>query len=86
MYIFGKAFARQGHSDKIFDIINYTFMILILLIVLYPLYFVVIASFSSPNEVAAGKVMLWIKGFNINFQKYGQVILTVLYIWWSVLL
>ena len=66
MYIFGKAFARQGHSDKIFDIINYTFMILILLIVLYPLYFVVIASFSSPNEVAAGKVMLWIKGFNIK--------------------
>ena len=66
MYIFGKAFARQGRSDKIFDIINYTFMILILLIVLYPLYFVVIASFSSPNEVAAGKVMLWIKGFNIK--------------------
>ena len=66
MYIFRKAFARQGRSDKIFDIINYTFMILILLIVLYPLYFVVIASFSSPNEVAAGKVMLWIKGFNIK--------------------
>jgi len=39
-------------------------MVLILLIVLYPLYFVVIASFSSPNEVAAGNVILWVKGFN----------------------
>lgn len=65
-YIFGKAFARQGRSDKIFDVINYTFMILILLIVLYPLYFVVIASFSSPNEVASGKVILWTKGFNVK--------------------
>ena len=66
MYIFGKAFAKQGRSDKIFDVINYTFMILILLIVLYPLYFVLIASFSSPNEVAAGKVTFWTKGFNIK--------------------
>ena len=63
-HIFGKAFARQGRSDKIFDVVNYTFMVLILLIVLYPLYFVVIASFSSPNEVAAGNVILWVKGFN----------------------
>lgn len=65
-HIFGKEFAKQGRSDKIFDIINYTFMIIILLIVIYPLYFVVIASFSSPNEVAAGNVTLWIKGFNIK--------------------
>lgn len=63
--MFGKAFWRQGRSDKIFDIVNYTFLLFILLVVLYPIYFVVIASFSSPNEVAAGKVTFFVKGFNL---------------------
>lgn len=63
--MFGKAFWRQGRSDKIFDIVNYTFLIFILLVVLYPIYFVVIASFSSPNEVAAGRVTFFVRGFNL---------------------
>lgn len=49
--------------DKGFDIVNYILMGLILLVIMYPLYFVVIASFSDPNYVNAGKTMLWIKGF-----------------------
>lgn len=63
--MFGKAFWRQGRSDKIFDVVNYTFLIFILLVVLYPIYFVVIASFSSPNEVAAGRVTFFVRGFNL---------------------
>ena len=42
---------RKNRSDKIFDIINYTLMILLFLAVAYPLYFVVIASVSDPNMV-----------------------------------
>lgn len=65
-YLFGREFARQTAADKTFDIINYTALLLLLGIVLYPLYFIVIASFSDPNEVAAGSVSFYIKGFNIK--------------------
>lgn len=65
-YLFGREFARQTATDKTFDIINYTALLLLLGIVLYPLYFIVIASFSDPNEVAAGSVSFYIKGFNIK--------------------
>lgn len=65
-YLFGREFARQTSVDKLFDIINYTCLALLLGIVLYPLYFIVIASFSDPNEVAAGNISFYIRGFNIK--------------------
>lgn len=50
---------RKTKSDKIFDICNITFMCVILLIMFYPLYYIVIASFSDPAAVATGKVYLF---------------------------
>lgn len=67
--IFGKEFKRQGRGDKTFDVINLIILVLILLAVLYPLYFIVIASFSDPDAVAAGKVWLFPVGFNIDGYK-----------------
>ncbi len=67
--IFGREFKRQGRGDKIFDITNLIILLLILLAVLYPLYFIIIASFSDPDAVAAGKVWLFPVGFNIDGYK-----------------
>jgi putative aldouronate transport system permease protein len=39
---------------------------LVFLIVLYPVYFVLIASISSPSSVALGQISLWPKGINIE--------------------
>lgn len=64
--IFGKEFKRQSIGDKTFDIINHIVLFLILLAVLYPLYFIVIASFSDPNAVARGDVWLFPVGFNLD--------------------
>lgn len=44
-------------SDRIFDIIIYAILSIILLIVIYPLYFVIIASISDPLAVIAGNVI-----------------------------
>jgi len=46
-------------DDRLFDLVNYTFLTLALIIVLYPLIYVVSASFSSYSAVASGKVVLW---------------------------
>jgi len=56
----------KAKSDKIFDFINYTVLTIILILVLYPLYLILISSFSEPTAVNAGKVIFWIKGFTLK--------------------
>lgn len=56
---------RRSYSDKIFDIVNLLVMVILLVIFVWPLWFVVIASFSNPNQVWMGEVILWPKGFTL---------------------
>ena len=55
----------RSHSDRIFDIVNLFVMLVLLVVFVWPLWFVVIASFSDPNEVWMGNVVLWPKGFTL---------------------
>lgn len=55
--------------DKVFRFFLYLISGFILLIVLYPLYFVVIASFSDPSAVASGQVWLVPKGLTLDGYK-----------------
>lgn len=50
--------SRKLSSDKMFDICNRVFLLVLVLIVAYPLYYVLIASISDPYEVYAGKTFL----------------------------
>lgn len=62
---------KQSRGDLTFDVVNTALLVLIMLVILYPLYFIVIASFSDPLEVLAGKVILYPKRFNL--EAYGMV-------------
>lgn len=46
-------FSRQSTGDRVFEIVNTALLALILLVILYPLWFVVIASVSDPAKVVA---------------------------------
>lgn len=48
---------RRSRNDIIFDIINTSVLFIALLLVLYPLYYIVIASVSSPTAVNTGSVV-----------------------------
>lgn len=61
---------RQRKKIELFDVINTSLVVVTTLLVLYPLYFCVIASFSSPSEIALGNVVGWIKGFTFDSYKY----------------
>lgn len=50
---------KNTMGDKVFYTINGLFLGLMALIVLYPLYFIVIASISDPDAVLAGQVVLY---------------------------
>lgn len=51
-------------SDRFFYFCVALIAVLAVVVVAYPLYFVVIASFSNSNLVNQGKVLFWIKDFN----------------------
>ena len=55
---------------ELFDVVNVILVLLITIIVVYPLYFCIVASFSEPDQVALGKTLLGIKGFTIEAYKY----------------
>jgi putative aldouronate transport system permease protein len=57
---------RESLGDRIFLTGVYFFLTFVLLIVLYPLIFVVSSSFSSPLAVSSGKVWLWPVDFSLR--------------------
>ena len=57
---------RRQRKDVVFDVILYTICALLLIVILYPLWFIIIASFSDPSAVAGGHVWLWPVGFTLE--------------------
>lgn len=64
---------KSSMSDKWVDAIFLIIGIIILVITIYPLYFVVIASFSSPSAVAGGQV--WVLPKSVTLEGYRRVFL-----------
>lgn len=56
---------RESAGDRVFTFFVYLFIAFVVLIVVYPLYFIVIASFSDSRLVASGQVYLYPKGFTL---------------------
>lgn len=52
-------------SNTLFDVITVVLCVLIFIIVLYPIYFIIIASFSNSTLVAQGKVLFIPKGVSL---------------------
>ncbi|MGF7031553.1 putative aldouronate transport system permease protein [Paenibacillus mucilaginosus] len=62
----------RSRNDLIFDVLNYFVLSAIAIIVLYPLYFVFIASISNPTAVLNGEMWIWPKG--ITMEGYSRII------------
>ena len=63
---------KDTMGDKVFHIITYIILGLLALIVLYPVYFIIIASISDPDAVLAGKVVLY--PVDITFSGYEKIL------------
>ena len=62
---------RQTKADVVFDVFNTIFMVVLMFVILYPLYFTIIASFSDPYAVVNGKVVFW--PINPTLEPYQNV-------------
>lgn len=63
---------KRRKRIELFDVVNTALLLIILVVIAYPLYFVVIASVSDPNAVNSGQVTLWPKGF--TWEGYTRVL------------
>lgn len=63
---------RKINIDKVFDVVNLFIMLIVLVIFIWPLWFVVIASISDPAQVWQGNVILFPKG--ITLDAYTEII------------
>lgn len=58
---------KKTVSGRVFDICNVVFMLFMIVITLYPFYYVVICSISDSNMIIGDKgLMLWPKGFSLT--------------------
>lgn len=63
---------KRGMSDKTFDLINNLFLTLIVIVIVYPLVFVISASISDPLAVSSGK--MWLFPIDITFDGYKRIL------------
>ncbi len=68
-----RSLIKDTRGDRVFMAVNYVALTLLLLIVLYPLVYILSASFSDPSAVTSGRVFLWpvdptLKGYEAIFK------------------
>ena len=56
---------RMSTQDQVINIVFHVIAVLMIIMVIYPLWFVIIASFSNPADVASGEVWIWPKEWNL---------------------
>ncbi|MDY2793543.1 MAG: carbohydrate ABC transporter permease [Eubacteriales bacterium] len=69
---------RDSRDDRIFYAVNAALLTLVMLVVLYPLIFIVSCSFSSAHAITSGRVILWpvdvtLRGYKAVFE-YSTVL------------
>lgn len=63
---------KKSKEDKLFDFFLYTLAGLLILTALYPMYFIVIASFSNPGMVSRGEILLIPR--QVSFRAYRKIL------------
>jgi putative aldouronate transport system permease protein len=57
---------KRSRGDVIFDTVNYTLISVFFLLILYPLYFILIASISNPDLVNTGQITFLPRGITLE--------------------
>ena len=69
---------RESRSDRIFYAVNLAILFLLAAIVVYPLYFIVIASISNADAVLGGRVFLYPVDITlVGYSKSGELTLPI---------
>ena len=61
---------NKSLGDRCFLVVNHTLLLILFVIVVYPVYFVLLASVTDSTFVNSGKLLLWPQGFHMSGYKY----------------
>lgn len=61
-----KSKIKEGKGSLIFDIINYSLLVLIFIVMVYPIYYIIVLSFSDGMDAAKGGIFLWPREFTFD--------------------
>ena len=64
---------QEGLGYGIFTVFNYIFLSLVILVTAYPVYYVLIASFSDPASLMAKYGLMWLPKRPLTLSAYGMV-------------
>ena len=67
---------KNTHQDRIFDAVNLTFLVVLTVLIIYPLYYVVVASFTDPDTLKGQLLILPPKVFFGGYKRifeYGPL-------------
>lgn len=68
----GVILMKKSSGEKVFDFFNVIFLIMVIIVTVYPMLYVLNSSLSNPTELVTSKgLMLWPKGFQL--EAYKQV-------------
>ncbi|MDD7738490.1 MAG: carbohydrate ABC transporter permease [Fusicatenibacter sp.] len=72
-----KSTVKLSTGDKIFNVVNFIIMALVCIVIVYPLYYVLLASVTDPVVVNSGKLLLYPESWYVNGYvttlKYGPL-------------
>lgn len=57
---------QRDWKDRLFDFSVYGIAIMMIIMIVYPLWFIIIASFSNPGDVSSGNVWFWPKEWKLD--------------------
>lgn len=61
---------KRTRGDVVFDVINILFILMITAIMIYPMWYVLIVSFATPEEAVRGSLYFWPQSFTLEaYQK-----------------
>ena len=63
---------RRSRGDVVFDVINFILITIMTLLIIYPIYYTIIVSFSDVDAVATGKVTYRPVGFSMEAYSYAM--------------
>jgi putative aldouronate transport system permease protein len=69
-----KALRQEGYGYRFFTVVNYIFLGFVILVTLYPVYYVVIASFSDPAALIMDYGLMWLPKLPLTLSAYNMVL------------
>lgn len=69
---------KESRGDRVFGIVVNTILAIFVILCAYPIYLVIINSFSDPALVARGEILLLPKGFTLDAYHIARNMLLIL--------